>query len=152
MNESSLTPTLARPAATPSAAPLNLAEYEALARARLPNAVYDYYAGGADDEITLRANRWAYERLGLRPRVLVDVSRIDTAVELLGTRLALPVLLAPTAFQRLAHAEGDLASARAARAAGTLLVASTLSTHPVEEIAAAAPGPLWFQVYVFRDR
>src|SRR5690606_29337351 len=89
MDRSSLTPTLVRPPAAPSAAPLNLAEYEALARTRLPAAVYDYYAGGADDEITLRANRWVYERLGLRPRVLVDVSRIDMSVELLGTRLAL---------------------------------------------------------------
>lgn len=152
MDRSSLTPTLVRPPAAPSAAPLNLAEYEALARTRLPAAVYDYYAGGADDEITLRANRWVYERLGLRPRVLVDVSRIDMSVELLGTRLALPVLLAPAAFLRLAHEEGDLAAARAARAAGTLLVTSTLATYPVEDVAAAAPGPLWFQVYMFRDR
>jgi 4-hydroxymandelate oxidase len=132
--------------------PLNLREYEDVARARLPEMVYGYYAGGADDEITLAANRSAYGGIFLRPRVLVDVSAIDTSAELLGERLALPVLLAPTAFQRLAHPEGERATARAARAAGTLLVASTLSTTTVEDTARAAPGPLWFQLYVYRDR
>lgn len=132
--------------------PLNLAEFEEAARLRLTRNAYEYYAGGADDEVTLRANREAYRRFHLRPRVLVDVSRVDASLELLGTRLSLPVLLAPTAFQRLAHPEGELASARAARAEGTLLVASTLSTTGVEEIAGAAPGPLWFQLYVYRDR
>lgn len=133
--------------------PLNLAEYEAAARAGLPRMVYDYYAGGADDELTLRANRDAYRTVALRPRVMVDVSRVDTSVALLGERLAFPVLLAPTAFQKLAHPEGELASVRAAHAAGTLMLsAGTLSTTPVEEVARAAPSPLWFQVYVFRDR
>src|SRR5690606_21478923 len=130
MNEPVLTPTFVRLPPAPSAAPPNLAEYEALAPTRLPAAASAYYAARADDGITLRANRWVYERLGLRPRVLVDVSRVDTSIELLGTRLALPVLLAPTAFLRLAREEGDLAAARAARAAGTLLVTSTLATHP----------------------
>jgi 4-hydroxymandelate oxidase len=132
--------------------PLNLAEYEEAARARLPRQVYDYYAGGAEDEVTLRANRAAFGRWLLRPRVLTDVSRVDAAVELLGERLSFPVLLAPTAFQRLAHPDGECATARAARAAGTLLVASTLSTCTLEEIAGAAPGPLWLQLYLFRDR
>ncbi|CAN5746961.1 alpha-hydroxy acid oxidase [soil metagenome] len=136
----------------PIAEPLNLAEYEEAARARLPRMVYDYYAGGADDEITLRANRAAYGSIFLRPRVLVDVSRVDTTVELLGERLSFPILLAPTAFQRLAHPDGEAATARAARATGTLMIASTLSTTTVEEIARAAPGPLWFQLYVYRDR
>jgi isopentenyl diphosphate isomerase/L-lactate dehydrogenase-like FMN-dependent dehydrogenase len=136
----------------PPGEPLSLGAMEGLARSRLPRQVYDYYAGGADDERTLRWNEAAYGRIPLRPRVLVDVSRVDASVELLGTRLSLPVILAPTAFQRLAHPEGERASARAARAAGTLLVASTLSTTPVEEIAAAAPGPFWFQLYVYRDR
>lgn len=132
--------------------PLNLREYEDVARAKLPEMVYGYYAGGADDEITLAANRSAYGDIFLRPRVLVDVSGVDTSLELLGERLAVPVLLAPTAFQRLAHPEGERATARAARAAGTLLVASTLSTTSIEETAGAAPGPLWFQLYVYRDR
>ncbi|MGH7465119.1 MAG: alpha-hydroxy acid oxidase, partial [Longimicrobiales bacterium] len=104
-------------------------------------------------EATVRANRRAFSRHMLRPRVLVDVSRIDAGVRVLEERIRLPVLLAPTAFQRLAHADGELATARAAAAAGTILVASSLSTYPIEEIAAAAPGaPLWFQLYVFRDR
>jgi isopentenyl diphosphate isomerase/L-lactate dehydrogenase-like FMN-dependent dehydrogenase len=136
----------------PPAEPLNLREMEAAARSRLPRQVYDYYAGGADDERTLRANEAAYGRISLRPRVLVDVSRIDASVDLLGTRLSFPVILSPTAFQRLAHPDGEEATARAAHTAGTLLVASTLSTTPVEEIAAAAPGPFWFQLYVYRDR
>ncbi|MGH7553789.1 MAG: alpha-hydroxy acid oxidase, partial [Longimicrobiales bacterium] len=132
-------------------APVNLEEWEVLARQRLPRTVYDYYAGGAGDEVAVRANRWAFQRLGLRPRVLVDVSCIDTGIELFGERLAHPVLLAPTAFQRLADPDGEVATARAAQATGTLLVASTMSTCAIEEIAAEA-GPLWFQLYVFRDR
>ena len=131
--------------------PANLAEYEEAARSVLSRSVYDYFAGGAEDELTLRWNRASFGRFMLRPRVLVDVSRVDPSVIVLGERLAAPVLLAPTAFQRLAHADGELATARAARSAGTILVASTLSTFSVEEIAAEA-GALWLQLYVFRDR
>jgi 4-hydroxymandelate oxidase len=141
------------PAIRPVAAPLNVRDYEAAARERLSGMVYDYYAGGADDEITLNLNRAAYQSILLRPRVLVDVSRVDTSLELLGQRLPFPILIAPTAFQRLAHPEGELATARAARAAGALLMmAGTLSTTPVEETARAVGGPFWLQVYVFRDR
>ena len=130
----------------------SLDTYEDAARARLPRPVYDYYAGGAEDEVTLRWNRIAYERYHLRPRVMIDVSRVDAGVELLGERLAFPVALAPAAFQRLAHPEGELATARAARTAGTIFIASTLSTYSVDDIATAAPGPFWLQLYVFRDR
>jgi 4-hydroxymandelate oxidase len=140
----------ARPA--PPARPLNLDEYEAAARARLPAMVYDYYAGAADDEITLRANRSAYGEIFLRPRVLQDVGTVDTSLELLGERLSVPILLAPTAFQKLADPQGELAPARAARSGGSLLVASTLSTTPIEDVARAAGGPFWFQLYVYRDR
>ncbi|HEX2203277.1 MAG TPA: alpha-hydroxy acid oxidase [Longimicrobium sp.] len=136
----------------PPAEPQTLEAYEAAARAVLPRPAYDYYAGGAEDEATLRGNRAAYGRFWLRPRVLVDVGSVDLSVELLGERLSMPVLLAPTAFQRMAHPDGECASARAARAAGTLLVCSTLSTCTVEETCAAAPGPAWFQLYVYRDR
>ena len=129
----------------------NLEDYEEAARSRLPRAVYDYYAGGAEDELTLGWNRASFGRFMLRPRVLVDVSRVDPSVTLLGERIAMPVLLAPAAFQRLAHPDGELATARAARSAGTILVASTLSTCAVEDIAREA-GPLWLQLYVFRDR
>ncbi|HEX8904772.1 MAG TPA: alpha-hydroxy acid oxidase [Longimicrobiaceae bacterium] len=130
----------------------NCEALEPAARGVLSEAAYNYYAGGAEDETTLRANRAAFGRFYLRPRVLVDVGQVDTTTELLGERLSMPILLAPTAFQRLAHPEGEQASARAARAAGTLMVASTLSTTSVEDTAAAAPGPLWFQLYVFRQR
>jgi 4-hydroxymandelate oxidase len=136
--------------ATPLA-PRNVAQYETAARALLSPAIYDYYAGGAEDELTLRWNEAAFRQFALRPRVLVDVSRIDPSVELLGDRLAFPVLLAPTAFQRLAHPDGELATARAAAAAGTVFVSSTLSTFTIEEIAAASQR-LWLQLYVFRDR
>src|SRR4051812_15370355 len=137
---------------SPDPTAANCEALEPAARAVLSEAAYNYYAGGAEDEVTLRANRAAFGRYYLRPRVLVDVGQVDLSTELLGERLALPVLLAPTAFQRLAHPEGELASARAARAAGTLLVASTISTTTIEDTAAAAPGPLWFQLYVFRQR
>jgi 4-hydroxymandelate oxidase len=118
----------------------------------LPRDVFDYFAGGAEDEVTLRANRAAWQNVFLRPRVLVDVSTVDTSITLFGQQLAHPVLLAPAAFQRLADPEGECATARAARRSGSLLVASTLATCSVEEIANAAPGPFWFQLYVFRDR
>jgi 4-hydroxymandelate oxidase len=132
--------------------PLHLDEYESAARSRLDRAVYDYFAGGAEDEVTLRANRAAYRSIFLRPRVLVDVHAVDTSLDLLGLKLAHPVFLAPTAFQRLAHADGEIATARAAGACGALLIASMLSTRTFEDIAAAATGPLWFQVYMLRDR
>jgi 4-hydroxymandelate oxidase len=132
--------------------PINVADYEALARERLPALAYDYYASGADDELTLRGNRAAFERLRLYPRVLIDVSRRDLSTELLGERVSMPVLVAPTAFQRLAHPDGELAAARAAAAAGTVMILSTLSTTAVEEVVPAAAGRLWFQLYVYRDR
>lgn len=134
------------------ALPLRLEDWEAAAEKVLPKPVFDYFAGGAEDEVTLRANRAGWQRIALRPRVLVDVSHVDTGVTLFGTRLAHPILVAPTAFQRLAHPDGECATARAARRSGTLLVTSTLATTSVEDVAAAAPGPFWLQVYVFRDR
>ncbi|MGH7460803.1 MAG: alpha-hydroxy acid oxidase, partial [Longimicrobiales bacterium] len=131
---------------------LNLDEYEAAARAVLPLEVYDYYAGGAEDERTLRSNRAAFARYSLLPRALVDVSRIDTEIDLFGTRVSSPILIAPTAFQRLAHADGEVATARAAAAHGTVFVASTVATVPIEDIVRAAGASTWFQLYVFRDR
>jgi 4-hydroxymandelate oxidase len=127
-------------------------DFEREARARLPGMTWDYIAGAAADEITLRWNRESYDRLRLRPRVLVDVSRLDTSVTLLGRAHPFPILLAPTAYQRLTHPEGDLATARGAGAAGATMVASIFATHTIEEIAAAATAPLWFQLYLQRDR
>ncbi len=135
-----------------TAGPINLSDIEQLALARLPRGTADYFAGAAEDEVTLRANRTAFESLFLRPRCLVDVSRISTATTVLGTPVDLPVLIAPTGFQQLAHPEGELATARAASAAGTVMILSTFSTVSLEEVAAAAPGPKWFQLYVHKDR
>jgi len=127
-------------------------DFEAIARSRMERAFYDYYAGGAEDEVTLAANRGAFAEVFLRPRVLVDVSRIETSTTFLGISVSMPVVIAPTAFHRLAHPDGELATAKAAGGARTLMVASTGSTYTLEEIARAASGPLWFQLYVYKDR
>jgi 4-hydroxymandelate oxidase len=133
-------------------APLNIQEMESSARERLPPEVFDYYAGGAWDLQTLQENRNAYQRLRIYYRVLRDVSRRSTACEIFGANLAMPILAAPTAFHRLAHSEGELATARGVGAAKTLMVLSSLSTYRLEDVAAAASGPLWFQVYINKDR
>lgn len=130
----------------------NLLELEERAREALEPASYDYIAGGAEDEASLRRNRGAFDRWALRPRVLVDVSQRDLTTTVLGTEVSLPVLVAPTAFHRLVHEDGEAATARGAQAAGTLMVLSTLSTCPLEDVAAVGNGPRWFQLYVYRDR
>ena len=130
---------------------MRVEEFEEAARQRLPQMVFDYYAGGAGDEWTLAENRRAFDRWVLRPRILNDVSEVDLSTEVLGREVSFPVLLAPTALQRMAHREGELASARAAAAAGTLMVLSTISTFSLEEVAATGVAR-WFQLYVHRDR
>ncbi|MDX1996714.1 MAG: alpha-hydroxy acid oxidase [Thermoanaerobaculia bacterium] len=132
--------------------PLNLREYEAQARERLPAMVWAYYAGGADDELTLAKNERDWERLRLRYRVLVDVSEVTLTTTVLGQAVSLPILSAPCAANNLAHPEGELAVARAVAAAGSLQIVSTLGTRSLEEIAASGPAPRWFQLYVYRDR
>ncbi|MBV8885499.1 MAG: alpha-hydroxy-acid oxidizing protein, partial [Chroococcidiopsidaceae cyanobacterium CP_BM_RX_35] len=117
----------------------------------------DYYASGAWDEITLRDDRAAFERFRLRPRMLVDVSDRSMNVMVLGQPLALPILVAPMAFQCLAHPDGELATAKAAAQMGTVMILSTLSTKPLEAVATASQAStgtpsLWFQLYVYRDR
>jgi 4-hydroxymandelate oxidase len=131
---------------------LTLDDYEPLARERLPHDVYDYFAGGAGDEWTLRENRRAWTRWTLRPRYLVGVAERDASTEVLGTRISFPVLVAPWAYQRLAHPDGELATARAARRSGTIMVVSSTTIEFVEDVAAASDGPKWFQLYVFTDR
>lgn len=131
---------------------LNLHELEAIARERLPAMAWDYYASGADDERCVRRNCEAFDRLALHYRVLVDVARRDLATTLLGQRIAMPIAVAPTAFHKLAHPEGEVATVRGAGDAGTLYVLSTLSNTAVEDVVAAASGPVWFQLYVYRDR
>jgi 4-hydroxymandelate oxidase len=132
--------------------PINVHEYELAAREALPPLVYDYYAGGAHDEVTLAANRGAYERLALRYHVLRDVSRRSLKTTVLGVPVSMPILVAPTAFHQLALPEGEAATARAAAAAGTVMTLSTLSTRTIEDVCREADGNLWFQLYVYRDR
>ena len=136
----------------PEAAIACLPDLEARARAALPPMVFDYIAGGAGDEHTLRWNEQAYQRIRLRPRILVDVSAVDTRLTLLGHSLAAPILVAPTAYHRLLHPDGELATARGSSAAGAPLIISTLGTTAVEEVAAACSPPPWFQLYVQPDR
>lgn len=133
-------------------APVNLFEFEEVAKGKLRPEAYDYYAGGANNGVTLLENRSAYERLRLRYRVMRDVSSRDCSVEVLGQRIAFPVMVAPTAFHKLACGAGECATARAAGRAGTIMVMSTLSNTLIEDVAAAATGPLWFQLYIYRDR
>ncbi len=132
--------------------PLNLAELERIAHDRLSRMAWDYYSSGADDERCLARNREAFDELRLHYRVLVDVHERSLATEVLGHRLSMPVVVAPTAFHKLAHPDGELASVRAAGEAGTLFVLSTLSNTAVEDVVTAATGPVWFQLYVYRDR
>jgi L-lactate dehydrogenase (cytochrome) len=123
-----------------------------IARARLPRGVFDYIDGAAEDESTLRRNRSAFDRLEFRPRILRDVSAVDPSTTLMGRRLPIPLVLAPTGFTRIACSAGELAVARAADRAGLPYGLSTLATRSIEEVAAEIEGDHWFQVYVWRDR
>ncbi len=131
---------------------LNVDDYERAAREGLEASIYDYIAGGAWDEITLTENCTAYDRWRLRPRNMVNVEHRDLAVSILGDILSLPVGIAPSAFHKLMHMEGELATARAAGTAGTVMCLSIMATMSLEEVAAAASGPLWLQTYIFKDR
>jgi len=130
---------------------VNLLELEGMARRVLPQDIFDFYAGGAGDELTLQAARDAYLGWRLLPHVLAGVGDIDLTTELLGDRLDWPVFIAPTGAHRLAHDAGELATASAARAENTLMVASMYSTVPLEAIAEVA-GQRWFNGYLLRDR
>lgn len=132
--------------------PVNIFDFEAIAREALPQQAYDYYASGAQDEVTLRQNRAAYDRVSLAYRVLVDVSQRDLTTTVFGQPVSMPILVAPTAFHKLAVEDGELATVRAAGAVGTVMVLSTLSTTSIEDVVAAASGPVWFQLYVYKDR
>jgi 4-hydroxymandelate oxidase len=132
-------------------APLNAHEWETAAAAGLPDGTAAYLLGGAEDERCLRRNRDAFERLALRPRVLGGIESPDLSTVVLGTECSMPVLIAPIGHQRLFHADGELATARAAAAAGTVFALSTVSNVSVEE-ATEAGGAQWFQLYALRDR
>lgn len=128
-----------------------LAEIETFAAGLLPTNALDYYASGARDELTFRGNLAAWARWWLVPRMLVDVSRVSLATTVLGQPIALPLLVAPMASQRMAHPDGELSTARAAAAAGTIMVVSTSTMVPIEEIGAVPDVNFWFQLYPFRD-
>lgn len=130
---------------------ISLLDLEALAEARLDPAAFAYYAGGAADEVTLRDNPEAWARHRLRPRVLVDVSSVDPSTTVLGTPVAMPVGVAPTALHGLAREEAELATARAAARAGVLFCLSSLASRPMEDLA-GVDGPRWYQLYAHSDR
>ena len=126
-------------------------DFRRVARRRLPQVVYEFVAGGADGEVTLRANYQAFDRVRFTAGSLVDVSERNVGATVLGRRLKVPFICGPAGLARLVHRDGELAAARAAASAGTVFVVSTASSYSIEEIAAASDGPLWFQLYLWRS-
>ena len=130
----------------------NIDDLRTLAQRRMPGGVFDYIDGGAEDEKSLARNSSDFDRWSFRPRVLRDMSALDTSVELLGKRIPFPLVLAPTGFSRIADPQGELAVARSAQRFGLPYSLSSLATRSIEEVAAVSDGPKWFQVYVWKDR
>ncbi len=131
---------------------VNLYDFEQLALKKMERTAYEYVASGAGDEITMRWNREAFDNLKLNSKVLNDVTKLDTKITLFGEEMAFPILVAPTAFHKIMHLEGELATARGAGAANTVYVVSSYTTTPMEDIVEVATQPLWFQLYVRDDR
>src|SRR5664279_3592340 len=131
---------------------LNIDDYARVARGKLPKDVLDYYEGGALDEITLRENPAGWERLKLYYHVLAGVGKRDLSATVLGQPISMPIVVAPTAFHKLACEAGEMASAKAAKAAGTLFILSSLSNTAMESAFAQAASPRWFQLYHYKDR
>lgn len=146
------TPEQGSPERTATQPIVNLFEYERLAKARMTQMAFDYYASGAMDEITVRANHEAFNEIFLRARVLMGVGQRDTATTVLGHPVTMPVLVSPSAFHCLAHPLGERATAAAAAAAGVIYVMSTMSTTKMEDVAQLSTGPRWFQLYIYKDR
>ncbi|NBT25558.1 MAG: alpha-hydroxy-acid oxidizing protein [Actinobacteria bacterium] len=130
----------------------NVDDLRLLAKRRLPGGVFDYFDGAAEDEVTKIENSSAFSKVELRPRVLVDVSSIDTSTTIMGQPVPFPIALSPTGFTRIAHPAGELAVARVAGAVSLPYTLSTLGTRSIEEVAKVATGPLWYQLYVWKDR
>ncbi len=130
----------------------SLGDFEEMAKTKIPHMAWEFFNGAVADEITMRWNKEAYQKIRLKPRILVDVSKLDTRVTLFGQEHAFPILLAPTAYHKLAHPEGELATARGANAADVTLVVSTVATTSIEDIAGVAKSPLWFQLYTQADK
>lgn len=136
-----------------SGLPICVKDFEILAKKSLPKNAYDYYSSGADEENTLKENVDAFKRLRIRPAILRDVSCIDTSTTILGNKIDFPICVAPTAMQRMAHPDGEVATAKAAAALGTCMVLSSWATSTIEEVNNSAPGALrWFQLYIYKDR
>jgi len=131
---------------------LNVADYARAAHAKLSKEVCDYYEGGALDEITLRENTAGWERLKLYYHVLAGVRQRDMSTTLLGQKISMPIAVAPTSFHKLACAEGEIATAKAAKSTGALYILSSLSTTAMEPVFAQAASPRWFQLYMYKDR
>ncbi len=131
---------------------ISIEDLRSLARRRLPRVVFDYVDGGADGEVTLRENRRAFDAVTFRARQAMAVPQCDLRVRVLGFDLSLPILLAPVGYLRLMHPDGEVAAARAAGAAGTICILSTVSGHPLEHVKAASPGPVWYQLYLSGGR
>ncbi|XP_010274131.1 PREDICTED: peroxisomal (S)-2-hydroxy-acid oxidase GLO4-like [Nelumbo nucifera] len=132
--------------------PVNVSEFQKLAKQILPKMYYDFITGGADDEYTLRENIEAFRRITFRPRVLVDVSRINLSTTILGHKISVPIMLAPTARHKIAHPEGEVATARAAAACNTIMVLSFTSNCTLEEVASSCDAVRFFQLYVLKRR
>ena len=132
--------------------PVNIFEYEEIARERLNQGDYDFIAGGATDEITLRRTRAVFDSIMLKPRMMVDVSERDLSTTVLGQRISLPVMMDPAGNHGSAHADGELATAKAAGAMGTVMVLSSHASRTLEDVAQVATGNIWFQQYFFKDR
>lgn len=135
-----------------SSNPVNIYEYEARAKERLQQVEYDFIAGAATDEITLRRTRAVFDAIMLRPRMLVDISQPDLSTTVLGQPTAFPILVDPAGGHGRAHPEAELATARAAGAMGTVMILSSGSTYTLEDVAQAATGTIWFQQYLYKDR
>ncbi|KAH9713775.1 peroxisomal (S)-2-hydroxy-acid oxidase GLO4 [Citrus sinensis] len=135
-----------------AAEPVNLNEFQELARLALPKMYYDFYAGGAEDEHTLKENVEAFHRITFRPRILVDVSRIDLSTTILDYKISAPIIIAPTAWHKLANPEGEVATARAAASCNTIMVLSFTSSSSIEEVAASCNAVCFYQLYVLKKR
>src|SRR3954465_15922805 len=126
---------------------INVFDFEPVARQNVPPAHFGYMASGIDDEVTLRANREDFLKIQLRPRRLVDVSKVDMSVDILGTKYPTPIVVAPVGGQKSFHAEGEIGVARAARQGNHLMILSTATTSGVEEVTKARGAPVWYQLY-----
>ena len=135
-----------------AADPVNIFEYEQIAKERIEQGHYDFIAGGATDEITIRRTRAVFDSIMLRPRMMVDVENRSMATTVLGQEIAMPVMLDPAGNHSSAHPEAEIATVKAAGAMGTVMVLSSHASRTLEDVAESASGPLWFQQYFFKDR